>query len=75
MAGTGLYEQVERRAFELWEREGRPAGRALDYWLRAEAEIVGTHAGAGGDEDRGGERGPSDLAADEAAKGGGGVGP
>ncbi len=54
MAGTGLYERVERRAFELWEQDGRPEGRALDYWLRAEAEIVGTHSGASGDGNRGG---------------------
>ena len=75
---AGLYERIERRAFELWEQEGRPAGRALDHWLRAEVEVVGAPPGAGGNksnENRGEARAPSNLAADEAAKGRGGVGP
>jgi hypothetical protein len=29
-------EQATREAaYQLWEREGRPHGRALDHWLRA----------------------------------------
>ena len=28
--------RVERRAYELWETEGRAHGRDLDHWLRAE---------------------------------------
>jgi hypothetical protein len=28
-----------KRARELWELEGRPAGRDLEFWLRAKAEI------------------------------------
>jgi hypothetical protein len=32
--------QIENRARELWEVDGRPVGRALDYWLQAEQEIV-----------------------------------
>ena len=43
MSDARLYERVERRAFELWEQDGRPEGRALDEWLRAEAEIVAGH--------------------------------
>ena len=35
-----LHELVERRAYELWEREGRPAGREHDHWLQAEREIA-----------------------------------
>jgi hypothetical protein len=32
-------EQATREAaYHLWEREGRPDGRALDHWLRATAE-------------------------------------
>jgi hypothetical protein len=27
------------RADFLWEREGRPEGRALDHWLRASEEV------------------------------------
>ncbi|HEX2656077.1 MAG TPA: DUF2934 domain-containing protein [Xanthobacteraceae bacterium] len=32
-------EETRKRAQELWELEGRPAGRDLEFWLRAEAEI------------------------------------
>jgi hypothetical protein len=32
-------EAVARRAYQLWQAEGQPAGRDLDYWLRAEAQI------------------------------------
>ena len=32
---------IRQRAYELWERDGRPAGQELDYWLRAEAELTG----------------------------------
>jgi hypothetical protein len=27
---------IEQLAYKLWEREGRPEGRALAYWLKAE---------------------------------------
>jgi len=33
--------RVERRAYELWETEGRLHGRDLDHWLRAERETEG----------------------------------
>ncbi len=26
---------IEERAYEIWEQEGRPEGRALEHWLRA----------------------------------------
>lgn len=35
-----LRERVEQRAYALWEADGRPEGRALDYWLQAEQEFV-----------------------------------
>ncbi len=39
----GNREQVIReRAYALWEAEGRPDGKAVEHWLRAEAEISGT---------------------------------
>lgn len=28
-------EAVRRTAFFLWEQDGRPAGKELDYWERA----------------------------------------
>lgn len=30
-----------QRAYQIWEEEGRPEGRALDHWLRAKDEIAG----------------------------------
>lgn len=35
-----LRERIEQRAYALWEADGRPEGRALDYWLQAEQEFV-----------------------------------
>lgn len=34
-------EQIRRRAHELWEQEGKPEGREMDFWLQAEREIAG----------------------------------
>ena len=33
--------QIAKRAYELWEAEGRPVGRDMIHWLRAEAEVSG----------------------------------
>jgi len=30
---------VSRVAYQLWEKAGRPAGRDLEFWLAAEAEV------------------------------------
>ena len=38
---TGIVEAIRRRAYELWEAEGRPEGRERDHWLQAELEILG----------------------------------
>jgi hypothetical protein len=35
-----LRQRIEERAYALWEAGGCPDGRALDYWLQAEQEIV-----------------------------------
>jgi hypothetical protein len=32
-------EQIRTRARELWEQNGRPEGRDLEFWLQAESEI------------------------------------
>ena len=37
--------QIEKRAHELWQDAGRPAGRDLDFWLQAEREIRGRSKG------------------------------
>jgi hypothetical protein len=33
-------EEIKARARELWEQNGCPAGRDLEFWLRAESEII-----------------------------------
>jgi hypothetical protein len=39
----GMYPEIRRRieehAYSLWEADGRPEGRALEYWLRAEQAL------------------------------------
>ena len=32
-------EEIRKRAQELWEQNGRPEGRDLEFWLQAESEI------------------------------------
>ena len=31
--------KVRKRAYELWESEGKPHGRDIVHWLRAETEL------------------------------------
>jgi hypothetical protein len=38
-----LHERIQRRAYELWEREGRPEGRDHAHWQQAELEITRAH--------------------------------
>lgn len=45
-------ERIQRRAHEIWEREGQPHGRHEDHWRQAETEIdaeTGAGTGAGTD--------------------------
>lgn len=39
LKAESLQEETRRRAHELWEHEGRPEGRDLDFWLKAEREL------------------------------------
>ena len=32
---SALAERVRQTAYFLWEQDGGPDGRAIDYWLRA----------------------------------------
>jgi hypothetical protein len=32
-------EAIRERAYALWEQDGRPEGRSLAHWSRAETEI------------------------------------
>lgn len=38
-------EQIRERAHRLWEQQGRPEGRAEDFWLQAEAELQSDEPG------------------------------
>ena len=33
-------ETVARRAYEIWQREGCPSGRAEEHWFRAMSELA-----------------------------------
>jgi len=32
-------EAIRQRSYEIWQREGRPEGKALNHWLQAKAEL------------------------------------
>jgi hypothetical protein len=34
-----FHEAVERLAYEIYERDGRPEGRALEHWSEAEKAL------------------------------------
>jgi hypothetical protein len=40
MMDNDLTPQILRRAYEIWENEGRPHGRDKDHWFLAEAELA-----------------------------------
>ena len=44
------YEAIRKRAYEIWERNGRPEGRRDEHWQQAEAELA-----AAGDQGNEGE--------------------
>ena len=33
------HEQIQQRAYDLWEKAGHLQGRDEEYWLQAEAEL------------------------------------
>lgn len=39
-ANSPAHDAIARRAYELWEQAGQPAGRDQEFWLRAEAEVT-----------------------------------
>ncbi len=39
---TGIEERIRQRAYELYQQRGRVDGFALDDWLQAENEILGS---------------------------------
>ncbi len=38
---SNVDEVIRRRAYEIYEQEGRIHGRDQEHWLRAEAEVAG----------------------------------
>ena len=34
-----IKQDITIRAHEIWEQNGRPSGRDLEFWLQAESEI------------------------------------
>jgi hypothetical protein len=36
---TITYEQIAKRAFEIWQKQGEPEGLEREHWLQAEAEL------------------------------------
>jgi hypothetical protein len=36
--------RIAEHAYHIWENEGRPHGRSLDHWLKAEAEVTAVAA-------------------------------
>jgi hypothetical protein len=45
MSGWWHEERTRERAYDLWERAGRPEGRSTEFWLQAEAEIAAEESG------------------------------
>jgi hypothetical protein len=33
-------DRIRERAYQIWEREGRPHGRDYDHWVQARVELV-----------------------------------
>ena len=38
---TDVAECIKKKAYELWEKDGRRQGRDMDYWLIAEKTVKG----------------------------------
>jgi len=39
-----MQDQIQRRAYEMWEEDGRPEGQDQAYWFKAVAEFAGEAA-------------------------------
>lgn len=35
-----MHEDIQRRAYALWEADGRPAGQDQAYWFKAAGELA-----------------------------------
>lgn len=41
-------DAIRERAYQIWEREGRPHGRDFEHWVMAQVELAAQRAGNGG---------------------------
>lgn len=41
-------DAIRERAYQIWEREGRPHGRDFEHWVMAQVELAAQGAGNGG---------------------------
>src|SRR5208282_2126692 len=46
--GRPMQEFIRKIAYTIWERDGRPDGKDLDHWFRAEAVVRRSLRGHGG---------------------------
>lgn len=60
--GDDRYARIQRRAYELWERDGRPHGSHEHHWHQAVSEIDGDPASAGAEQAAGAARHSKDAA-------------
>ena len=40
------FERIRERAYDIWDRNHRPAGYDVEFWLMAERELRGEAAAA-----------------------------
>ncbi|RQU60867.1 DUF2934 domain-containing protein [Burkholderia cenocepacia] len=59
----GRETQIRERAYQLWQADGAPDGRADEYWQRAEQQLDAQGSSADGRAEQ-----AADLPADQAAK-------
>jgi len=52
-------EAVQMRAYQLWEKDGRPEGQAFEHWLQAERELDADWLAL--EQDHGGGQSPQDT--------------
>lgn len=43
-------QKIRERAYEIWDREGRPLGREIEHWTQAAREIDQGESEIGGDD-------------------------
>lgn len=50
---SGDEDRIRARAYEIWERKGRPEGREQEHWDDAKREIEGEGSGSAGSDAEG----------------------